>query len=429
MQPYTKYASVSGWNAIQNDQGRCHEKTLSENKRVRFAIVGAGFAGAATARRLAELYPDEEIILLDALPAGEGSAGRSSGFMLDRADTKIDARSTGPQGNWQTEILKTGMAWLQKTVVEHSIQCDWDDIGHYKTATTQRGARELDELLLRLDSTNSPYRRLSLANIQTEMGAQHCTNAAWFPNCVLVQPAQLIHGLLTTLPKQVQLYTSSAVHQLTKGNPNILSVGRYQVKADTVILCNNVSLPFFSYGGSRQLPVYTYAGMTPELDDTELMKLGNGGNWGATPTERLGPTTRKLRSRRFLFRAGFSYKTELPPEQISAQLREMYAERYPQMKSHCFEYVWGGALSMTRNGAPIFKRMDTNIYALSACNASGILKMTALGKLMAESIAGHQSKLLKNTEQFSNPTWIPPEPLRGLAVSYSFSRMKKAMRD
>jgi glycine/D-amino acid oxidase-like deaminating enzyme len=428
MRPYTAYYSVSGWNQIQTDSRRCHDRVLEGNQRAKFAIVGAGFAGAATARRLAELYPGEEVILLDALPAGEGAAGRSSGFMLDRVETKIDARNTGPQADWQTAILQAGLGWLKQTTSGHGIDCDWHDIGHYKTSTTRQGARELDGLLARLDSKGISYRRLSSQDIGDEMGAAHCTNGVWLSNCVLVQPARLIHGLLSTLPEQVKVYTKSPVDRIAVGNPHTLHVGPHEIEADVVILCTNVTLPFFGYGGNRQITVYTYAGMTPELDDGELAKLGAGATWGATPVERLGATTRKLTSRRFLFRTGFSYKNELPPAEIGAVLREMYSKHFPQMKSHAFEYTWGGALSMTRNGDPIFGKMAKNVYALSACNASGILKMTALGKLLAEAIKGVDSALLKDTERFSKPNWIPPEPLRSLGVSFSLSRMKKAMR-
>ncbi|CAM5303561.1 glycine/D-amino acid oxidase-like deaminating enzyme [Aquamicrobium terrae] len=429
MRPYTAYDSVSGWNQIQKEGQRCHDEQLRGGRRAKFAVVGAGFAGVAAARRLAEFYPGQEIVLLDALPAGEGAAGRSSGFMLDRVETKIDARNTGPQADWQTAILQSGLAWLHDTISARNIDCDWQDIGHYKTSTTLQGARELDHLLARLDGKGISYRRLSRLDISAEIGAAQCTNAVWLPNCVLVQPARLIQGLLATLPDQVKVYTNSAVDRFDIGNPHTLGVGPHEIKADLVVFCNNVTLPFFGYGGQRQLTVYTYAGMTPELDDQELAKFGTAAAWGVTPVERLGPTTRKLVSRRFLFRAGFSYKKELPFAHVEPYLRHMYSQRYPQLKSHAFEYVWGGALSMTRNGAPIFGRMARNIYALSGCNASGILKMTALGKLLAEEIADADSPLLTDTRRFARPQWIPPEPLRSLAVSYNVARMKKAMRN
>src|SRR3546814_7766745 len=108
-------------------------------------------------------------------------------------------------------------------------------IGHYKTATTSQGARELDSLLSRLDSKNISYRRLSGNEIQAELGAYHCTNAVWLPRCVLVQPARLIHGLLRTLPPQVRLYTGSPVEHLENGRPHPLRIGKHVVTADTAI--------------------------------------------------------------------------------------------------------------------------------------------------------------------------------------------------
>ena len=50
-----------------------------------FAIVEAGYAGLAVARRLGELLPDCRILLLDAGRVGNNAAGRSSGFAIDQA--------------------------------------------------------------------------------------------------------------------------------------------------------------------------------------------------------------------------------------------------------------------------------------------------------------------------------------------------------
>ena len=46
-------------------------------------VLGAGYAGLAAARRLAELHPDQSIVLVDAGEAGENASGRNSGFAID----------------------------------------------------------------------------------------------------------------------------------------------------------------------------------------------------------------------------------------------------------------------------------------------------------------------------------------------------------
>ena len=48
-----------------------------------YAVLGAGFAGLAAARRLAEHHPNARIVLVDAQRAAEGASGRNSGFVID----------------------------------------------------------------------------------------------------------------------------------------------------------------------------------------------------------------------------------------------------------------------------------------------------------------------------------------------------------
>ena len=48
-----------------------------------WVVVGAGFAGLAATRRLAENRPDDTIILLDAQSMGDGASARNSGFVID----------------------------------------------------------------------------------------------------------------------------------------------------------------------------------------------------------------------------------------------------------------------------------------------------------------------------------------------------------
>ena len=48
-----------------------------------WVVVGAGFAGLAATRRLAENRPDDKIILIEADTLGDGASARNSGFVID----------------------------------------------------------------------------------------------------------------------------------------------------------------------------------------------------------------------------------------------------------------------------------------------------------------------------------------------------------
>ena len=68
---------------INNIDKRTNIRTLSKNLECEWLIVGAGYTGLSAARKLAEIYPNKTIILIDAQLAGEGASSRNSGYLVD----------------------------------------------------------------------------------------------------------------------------------------------------------------------------------------------------------------------------------------------------------------------------------------------------------------------------------------------------------
>ena len=62
---------------------RQNVKTLEKSKNCEWLIVGAGYTGLSAARKLAQIYPNKEIFLIDAQLAGEGASSRNSGYLVD----------------------------------------------------------------------------------------------------------------------------------------------------------------------------------------------------------------------------------------------------------------------------------------------------------------------------------------------------------
>src|SRR5690606_32693906 len=78
---YPTYQSGSGWNAMLPP--RAARSAAPPERRVKYLVVGAGYTGLAAARRIAELRPQDRVLVVDATVAGEGSAGRNSGFLIN----------------------------------------------------------------------------------------------------------------------------------------------------------------------------------------------------------------------------------------------------------------------------------------------------------------------------------------------------------
>ena len=68
---------------INNLNKRENIKTLSKDLECEWLIVGAGYTGLSAARKLAEIYTNKTITLIDAQLAGEGASSRNSGYLVD----------------------------------------------------------------------------------------------------------------------------------------------------------------------------------------------------------------------------------------------------------------------------------------------------------------------------------------------------------
>ena len=68
---------------INNLSSRINIKTIVKNEDCDWLIIGAGYTGLSAARKLAQIYPNQKIMLVDAQLAGEGASGRNSGYLVD----------------------------------------------------------------------------------------------------------------------------------------------------------------------------------------------------------------------------------------------------------------------------------------------------------------------------------------------------------
>ena len=73
--PLPDYRDPCGWNALL--PAREPRAPARGAMRVKYAGVGAGYTGLAAARRLAELDPGAEIVVLEGTEVGEGSSARA----------------------------------------------------------------------------------------------------------------------------------------------------------------------------------------------------------------------------------------------------------------------------------------------------------------------------------------------------------------
>jgi glycine/D-amino acid oxidase-like deaminating enzyme len=419
---HPRYQNRSGWNALLPPRKLRDE--LPSSRSFASIVIGAGYTGLAAARRLGELEPDREVLVIDASELGEGSSGRNSGFLsylpndprANRHGTVEDAATR------QIRIYKAGLDWLRTLVQTNGIDCGWDESApRIHAAATPAGERSMRAISER-------NRRWGLEGVEVDQSAltrligTNYYRYGYRPGgTAYIQPAALIRGLGDTLPPSVRLLENTPVLSIEGSGPFKVVTPRGHFTADRVLVANNVHARALGLLRDRMIAIYTYAGLTPPLDPSELARLGELPQWGVIPAHRMGTTLRKFQNTRFLVRSGDSYEKELPTARVREMLTELYRRRYPQMSSHVFEYVWGGVTAITHNGGLFFGEVRPSLYASVGCNGSGVVRGTIQGKLLAEMACGSQSALLSDRLTLEGPSWIPPEPIRRLGVVSSIA--------
>lgn len=410
------YHSRSGWNALLPPRLAMTEAPAERNFPA--VVVGAGFTGLATARRLAELNPAGQVLLIDASSMGEGASGRNSGFLLiNPGEPSANAANFSDEwANRQFGLARAGLELLQKQVSQHRIDCDWNDAPVAITAAATPGvektARKTRQQYLEWGLSPREYDRPALHHLTGmdyyRYGLDSLTRA-------LVQPAALHRGLAATLPANVRLLEETTVLEIGDKAPFSIRTSRGDFTAERVFLANNLHARALGFGGSRMVGIYTYGAFTPELDDHDLALLGSQTDWGILPAHRMGTTLRKV-GRRLLIRSGDSYEHEKSPQATRQMLHALYRNRFPHLRNNELEFVWGGLTAVTHNGGFIFGKMRPGIFVSAGCGGAGVVRGTIHGQLLAELACGEASPLLEDRMQMKGPNWLPPEPLRGFGA-------------
>lgn len=406
-------------------------KSLNCDHSCDYAIIGAGYSGLSLAHRLAQLEPDAKIIVIDALGIGDGAAGRNAGFIIDVPHNLNPRTPNLEEDLMQLRLNQFAIARLEDFNAQHGVDVAWHKSGKYLVAHELKHFAHLDYFRASLDLINAPYQMLNQAELAAQLGTEYYQKGIFSPNAILMNPAALIQGIASILPKSVHLFVHSPIIEIKHTPDNIvLSGNAHKITAKKVILATNAFTEGFGYLKDKLVPVFTYASLTKPLSNTQKDKLNltNSSAWGVTAAHSAGSTMRYTHDNRLFIRNGFDFLPSLQTSDALIKLaREQHLKslqaRFPAIAKELIdqlEYSWGGMICVTRNGQPFFGKLKDNLYALAGMNGVGVAKGTYLGYYMADYLAGIASAeldfILKQT-----PTWIPPDPLRYIGVKARFS--------
>ncbi|MEL0638817.1 FAD-binding oxidoreductase [Marinomonas sp. TI.3.20] len=419
----------AAWNSIIQP-GQSYPK-LEETIFADWVIVGAGFTGLAAARRLTQLIPDDEkIIILEAKQVGEGPAGRNSGFMIDLPHelTSDTYAGTHDKDLNQIRLNRHAIDFAAKAAEEYQMHSQvFNRPGKITGASTSKGVEHLKSYSRHLDAIGEKFELKTESEMQAITGTPFYLQGLKTYGGAMIQPAAFVRACAQGLTPRVSIYENSPVIELNSGDEHEIKTPNGKVKARNIILAVNGHIQSFGFFPKRLLHVFTFASMTRKLSEKELYKLGGISDWGLLPADPMGTTVRKISDYsgsgdRIIIRnlATLNQSLVATKADMRRALKmqdQSFIDRFPMLKGVDMEYRWGGRLCLSWNSVPAFGEVSKRVWSACCQNGLGSVKGTLSGIMAAEQAVLGKSDLLTEFLNQEAPKKLPPEPFLSVGAN------------
>jgi len=360
-------------------------------KRVRVAIVGAGYGGLSTALELTK--HGIESVVLEAKELGFGASTRNGGAVSGGVNVGKSFSGKTIASDRADAILADSadaFSLIERLIAEENIECFWNKTGRFVGASTPahyaKLAKRVDQLnqAARSDSYMIPRERQ-----REEIASDYYYGGMVVERSANLHPALYYNGLLDACRRRgIAVCAQAPVNRITQmGDVWRVQTGRGDVEADDVVIATN------GYTGDitpqlkrRIVPIASHIIATEELPpDMAASLIPKRRTLGDTPRilcyYRMSPD-----GKRVIF-GGRARFTQVDAETSAPILRRFMTDRFPQLKDVKLTHAWTGNTAFTLDALPHMGQQDGMHYLLG-CNGSGVAMMTYLGHQTARKIAG-----------------------------------------
>jgi len=418
----------AAWNRILPDAPA--PVVLNEDIRADITIVGAGFAGLSAARRLMQIDSGLKVVVLDALPIAESSAGRNSGFMIDLPHelTSEDYAGAGDDKSL-IALNRKAIAFARDAVGDYQVDANYfDPAGKINGAASVKAEAHNRSYAEHLASLGEAFELLDQKQMAELTGSSHYLAGLYTPGTVMLQPAGYIRGLAAGLRRDgVRIFEESPVTAFSRDGAGWnVATPRGRVSTDRVILTVNGHLESFGFERDRLMQLFLFAVMTPELDGEALRTLGGQPRWGITPSDPMGTTFRRIDTgqggNRIVTRTCAVLKPNMRlskahVDRAAQVMQRKFDRRFAQLAGLKMEHKWAGHLCLSLNGVAVMRELEQGVFSGCVQNGLGTARGTLTGIGAADLACGIESDITRHFGGEARPGKLPPQPFREIGAN------------
>jgi len=406
--------------------------SLMNDIKVDVAVIGAGYTGLSSAYHIKRLLPDKEVIVLEAEGAGHGASGRNGGMCLNQPS--IDYMSmVHPKSHRLTyDATAQCIREIAELMKAQGFGSDIRFSGSLLTNLDKKGVEKSRDYAGKATSMGIPIEYWDRDRIVREIGTTVYAGGLYDPNAAEVNPMKMVQALKKAVEGLgVVVYENSPVLQIDEGKPVRLLVRgadgeRHTVAADVVVLGTDGYTTKLGFFKNRVIVSHTEMAATKELEGDIFSELGWSGripfhddhvylyHLGTTEDNRI---TIGAGNAEYFFNDSLTYRKNLNKRRRA--LRKELVRIYPALKDVEFEYVWSGVMtfSLDMSQSVGVTGRNGNIYYGIGYAGHGVSLAFLFGKVIADIYAGRDNEWKRMPFYQNNlPPYLPPEPLRYLAV-------------
>jgi len=399
--------------------------------QARVCIVGAGFAGLATALGLVERGVTD-VSVLDAQHVGFCASGRNGGFVfggysLDCAD--LLAQLGPARAKAVYALTREAVHLIRRRIARHAIACDAVEGG-----ALLANWFDDDALLVRQQRLMEEH-----FDVHWRFVAKPELDAAWVrsarysagllePDAFHFHPLKYALGIARAIEVAGgRLFEHSAVTAIERqGDAFTVRTASGTLHAHEVVFAGGGYLAGLAPALERaMLPIATYVMTTEPLGDTAARLIPSRA--ALYDTRFAFDYYRRLDDTRLLWGGRISVR-DRRPDDIARFLQRDMVRVFPDLRDARVDHAWGGMMSYARHKMPQIGRLPGGPWYALGFGGHGVAPTTAAGELLAAAIA-HGTPLPDGFERYGLAPAFRPFGLAAAQATYAWLGWKDRWRE